>query len=73
MNCVKATTLMSQGMDRTLSFGEAVGTRVHTFTCVNCRHFKLQLNVLRQAAKQMAHGTLPNAADKSPQDSDKTL
>lgn len=73
MNCENATALMSQGMDRSLDAKERIGLRAHTFICVNCRNYRLQLKVLRQAAKQMAHGMVPGADNTPAEDSDKPV
>jgi Putative zinc-finger len=59
MDCKTATTLMSQGMDRPLDTTERVSLKVHTLMCTGCRNYRLQLQVLRDAARQMAHGLVP--------------
>lgn len=59
MDCKNATALMSQGMDRSLDASERVGLRVHTLMCTGCRNYRSQLKVLRDAARQMAHGLMP--------------
>jgi predicted anti-sigma-YlaC factor YlaD len=66
MNCQHATALMSQGMDRALGTQERVNLRVHTLMCSGCRNYRQQLQVLRDAARQMAHGfvPLPDATDE---------
>lgn len=72
MDCKTATALMSQGMDRPLDASERVNLKVHTLMCSGCRHYRRQLQVLRDAAKQMAHGMTPpddvDNADAAPQD-----
>ncbi len=73
MNCENATALMSQGMDRPLDAKERISLRAHTFICVNCSNFRLQLKVLRQATKQMAQGMVPGADGISSEDSDKPV
>jgi predicted anti-sigma-YlaC factor YlaD len=65
MDCKTATTLMSQGMDRPLDTTERVSLKVHTLMCVGCRNYRLQLQVLRDAARQMAHGLVPPGVDES--------
>lgn len=59
MDCKTATALMSAGMDRPLETPERLNLQVHTLMCTGCRNYRKQLNVLREAAKQMAHGEIP--------------
>jgi len=59
MDCKTATALMSQGMDRPLETAERVNLKVHTMMCSGCRNYRNQLQVLRDAARQMAHGMTP--------------
>ena len=65
MDCKTATTLMSQGMDRPLDTSERVGLKVHTLMCTGCRNYRSQLQVLRDAARQMAHGLVPPGVDEA--------
>lgn len=70
MDCKTATALMSQGMDRPLDTPERVGLKVHTLMCSGCRNYRLQLQVLRDAARQMAHGLVPPGVDDTTDGSD---
>ena len=47
--CKQASKLVSQSLDRPLTWSEKVRLRLHLFICDPCRHFKQQLNTLRAA------------------------
>lgn len=66
MNCRQATALMSQAQDRDLSLEERLSLRVHWVMCTGCRQYRVQLDVLRTAARRMARGERP--ADGGPPD-----
>lgn len=68
MDCKTATALMSEGMDRPLDTSERVSLKVHTLMCTGCRNYRIQLQVLRDAAKQMAHGLIPQEPPEPPDD-----
>jgi predicted anti-sigma-YlaC factor YlaD len=72
MDCKTATALMSQGMDRPLDTSERVSLKVHTLMCTGCRNYRLQLQVLRDAARQMAHGLVPPGVDEPGSATDST-
>jgi hypothetical protein len=50
--CKKATRLLSEAMDRRLSFFEKFGLRLHLFLCKWCRRYGEQLKFLRSAARE---------------------
>ena len=50
ISCKHATELMSQGLDRRLTWGERLGLRLHLFICIGCRRTIAQFRFLRQAA-----------------------
>ena len=47
MNCRKATELVSQSLDRELTFRERVTLGIHEAICSGCRNFETQLKMLR--------------------------
>jgi len=56
MNCKRATQLMSQKMDRPLTFKERLSLRFHLMICSGCRNFNDQMLDLRQIMKGYAKG-----------------
>lgn len=60
MNCQQTSRLLSQGLDRPLSFKERLSLRLHLLMCDACRHFAEQLRFLRQAAAEVEMRTLTN-------------
>jgi hypothetical protein len=53
LTCKDASRLQSQAQDRPLRFGERMGLRLHLLICDNCRRFKLQLDLIRRACRQV--------------------
>ena len=51
LSCREASKLISEGMDRRLSFSERIGLRLHVRICDACTRFTSQLNFLRKALK----------------------
>lgn len=54
LTCKEATQLVSQGLDRKLSWGDRLSLRLHLFMCEACARFKRQLEFLRTAVRQGA-------------------
>lgn len=52
LSCEEVTHLVSQGLDRRLSWTERWSVRVHQMYCLGCRRFARQIVFLRQAAQQ---------------------
>lgn len=48
LNCKQASVLVSQSMDRPLTWRERWAVRLHLWICVYCRRFTAQLKWLRQ-------------------------
>lgn len=68
MNCKEATQLMSQGLDRRLSFRERMGLRLHLLICRGCEATEKHFSFLRTATEAWrARHTLPSTqqGDKS--------
>lgn len=51
LNCHKATRLMSETQERSLTTGEKMSLRFHTMMCAGCRNFGRQVHFLSRAAK----------------------
>ena len=57
LNCKDASQLISQSLDRSLSWSERFKLRVHLFMCKACTRFNQQLHQLRSAIKKMMQHT----------------
>jgi putative zinc finger protein len=55
LTCKEATRLVSQGLDRKLSFGERLMLRVHLAICDGCTNFKKQADFLRRALRELGN------------------
>lgn len=53
LNCKQASQLISQSLDRPLSFSERLQLKVHLLMCDACRRFKQQLNLLKGHIKAL--------------------
>jgi hypothetical protein len=53
LTCKETTLLVSQGLDRKLSWNERLSVRLHLYVCEACARFKQQIAFLRTA---MRHG-----------------
>ena len=51
LSCKEASRLISQGMDRRLSFLERIAVRLHVGICDACTRFARQVEFLRRALK----------------------
>ncbi len=56
MNCQKATRLISESQERSLSLPEKMSLKVHVMMCSGCKNFSLQVPFLSQAMKAYAKG-----------------
>lgn len=52
LKCREATRLISEGLDRKLSFAERAALRVHLAICVACERANMQFAFLRRALRQ---------------------
>jgi len=52
MSCKQASRLISDGMDRPLTRSEQVRLSLHLMLCANCRHFRQQMQQLRQGIRR---------------------
>lgn len=53
LNCKEASQIISQSLDRPLSFSERLQLKLHLMMCDACRQFKRQLFALQQHIKKM--------------------
>ena len=51
LSCREASRLISQGMDRRLSFTEKITLRLHLFVCDACTRLTRHVRFLRRALK----------------------
>lgn len=64
LSCERATFLISQAQDRSLSRGERYKLALHVSLCKACRAFKTQVPFLSRAARAFAKAdTDPGARD----------
>ena len=54
LSCKQVTRLVSQGLDRHMSFSERVRLRVHLAICDGCTNFSKQVAFLREAMAKLA-------------------
>ena len=53
LSCKEVTRLVSQGMDRRLTFGRRVSLRMHFAICQGCTNFSKQMTFLRSAVREL--------------------
>lgn len=58
--CKQVTHLISEGMDRDLSFGERIRIRFHLMMCKGCANFDKQMGTLRAASRAFAEHFFPD-------------
>lgn len=56
LTCREATQLMSQELERPLSWAERLGLRVHVAICHGCNNFRRQMDFLRRACRRYGEG-----------------
>lgn len=49
--CKDITRLLSDELDRPLSLDERLHVRVHLPACTGCRNYRMQIRMLREAAR----------------------
>ena len=49
LSCKQTSRILSDGMERDLSFGERLSLRLHTMMCKACTRVEAQLYILRRA------------------------
>jgi len=53
LTCKEASALLSQALDRRLSWRERAGLRLHLALCLGCRHYRRQMEMLRTACRRI--------------------
>jgi hypothetical protein len=56
MNCKEATQLMSQELDRPLTWRERLALRLHNLMCSGCHQYRQQMAFLRRALRSRSGG-----------------
>ena len=54
--CKDVTRLLSDALDRSLTAGEWLATRVHLPMCSGCRNYRQQIALLRAASHELSGG-----------------
>ncbi len=62
MTCKQASKLISQSLDRPLSWSELMQLKLHLMICGACSRFKKQLNLLRVALQNIRTNVENNSA-----------
>ncbi|HEY0842905.1 zf-HC2 domain-containing protein [Methylotenera sp.] len=62
MTCKQASKLISQSLDRPLSWSELMQLKLHLMICDACSRFKKQLNLLRVAMQNIRTNMENNSA-----------
>ncbi len=63
LTCKDASHLVSEQLERRLSFRERWGLKMHLWICVNCRRFERQMNFMHAALRLL--GKRAEVADDS--------
>lgn len=64
LTCKDASHLVSHSQDRTLSFRERWGLRIHLWMCVNCRRFERQIGLMQRLLRQSTRQVEAEVADQ---------
>jgi len=64
-SCREITALVSQGLDKKLSFGERMAIGIHVMLCSRCRNFQSQTQFIRKAAQRYTEH-MQNRSSKKP-------
>jgi hypothetical protein len=67
-SCREITALVSQGLDKKLSFGERLAISMHVMLCSRCRNFQRQTQFIRKAAQRYTGYLQNRSGKKSPHD-----
>ncbi len=55
LNCKQNTELLSQSLDRPITFREKLAMRLHLVMCRGCRNFEKQLTFMRKTSREWKH------------------
>ena len=61
LHCEESTRLISDGLERDLSFVERTAVRAHFISCRSCRKFRKQLELVREEARRLGEGSVTGA------------
>jgi hypothetical protein len=64
-NCKETSVLVTQSMDRRLSWGERLGMRIHLTVCENCSRFVKQMRLIRELLGKEDQEMQPGLSDES--------
>lgn len=53
LSCKEANRLMSQELDRKLTWGEGLGLKFHVSLCDSCANARQQMSIVRSACKHI--------------------
>jgi len=59
-NCKEISRLVSESMDRNLTFSQRVGVRFHLLMCRYCARFACQLTQIRKLIRSQQEGGVPH-------------
>ena len=62
--CKETSVLVTQSMDRRLTWGESFGMRIHLAVCVNCARFMRQMHLLREWLGHEDEAVQPGLSDE---------
>ena len=63
-NCKETSLLVTQSMDRKLTWTERTGMRIHLAVCHNCARFMKQMQLLQGWLKSEDESTQPGLSDE---------
>lgn len=64
-NCKETSTLVTQSMDRRLTWTERLGMRIHLAVCDNCTRFAKQMRLIREWLSKEDETLQPGLSDES--------
>lgn len=63
-NCKETSTLVTQSLDRGLSWTERLGMRVHLAVCDNCTRFAKQMRLIREWLSEENEAAQPGLTEE---------
>jgi len=64
-NCKETSLLVTQSLDRRLTWTERVGMRIHLAVCDNCTRFMKQMRMIREWLNTEDEAVQPGLRDES--------
>jgi hypothetical protein len=65
LDCEQSSRIISESLDRHLTFSERWAVRLHYLGCWSCRRFKRQIEFLREAVRRKDEADLSDAESSS--------